>query len=800
MFSETKIQPSKPISKVLRRISEVASTTRLGLLLKTNPFESMMPFNLWFRHADYKVMAIIQRNQKLRLRFYRDLCMTPTAGQGPNTLAHLNSCLDHMPLYQPFYPESFFSVWEFLQLKHISSDHNRFLNISSPSRHGAIEAIVLSNERHQQSYHNNTYHTWTVGCEIFDPDTLALVAREPSIDYLGQNYKIDSIEITSKLLKQYSMLSIDCIDMMTSISEWPNEEQDLLATLFYLINFLPRLASRGSLLLRLNAIGNDAWSIILELVSQCFAEYTVFRPTILNAFNPELFLFASRFDAVKFKQLYEDSIYYRTLRRLYPQRTFDLLYLRHDSDPTQQSTSSLLTEYQTVVQQWITRLKRTITDLANPSDSKTDTTSIDNWHREHELKQIRDLGLNADTVVPNLECKSTTTKLRIHSSSDNIVDQQFYRKLIAKKAELNYYKRVMDTKPSTAFGRSERRSQTEYLTWETLATSINPFMNGGSSLKRQLINRFGAEMVTNAWMKMYEIISTSPDLLPTTRVINSFHICEAPGAFVAALNHYTSNQTMNWYAQSLRSTNEQPSTTCPPTIACQALDDDYGLMSAHAHRWIYGDGTGDITRSQVIRAYASDPRLTGIEFMTGDGGLQGNPREFNEQEILMAKIFMGEVVCIMACLGVGKHAVLKAFLPMAEPLTISLIAILTQTFARVTITKPQTSHCTNSEVYILLRGFKGIARSVLERLYTLLDDPFVTHSTCLMGRFDSIFSTTYSKAVSTLNDRQIKALCEHYYYYYHPDQVRQLQTTHGRKIQAWFEANPVVALRRPLLH
>ena len=790
MFSETKIQPNKQIRKALIAIQDIAGTTKLGLLLKTNPFEPMIPFNLWFEHPQYAVTLVTQRNQKLRLRFYHDLCMTPTVGHNPTTLSHLTSNLPCMSLYQPFYPESFFSVWEFMQLRHIHTDHSCFLNISCPSRHGALEAIVLSNERHQQSYLNNTYHTWTVGHEIFDPDTLALIAREPSIDCLDQNYKVDSIETVNHLLKTYDMLSIDCIDMLTNISEWASEQQDLLATLFYLINFLPKLVTGGSLLLRLNTIGTDSWLIIIELVSQCFSEHTVFRPTILNAFNPELFLFATRFDAVKFKQLY-DSIYYRTLRRLYPQRTFDLLYLKYEPN-TDQPAPSLLTEYQSVVQQWVSRLEQTIRALPT-SNSRPDTAPIDNWHRECELKQISDTGPHTDSTVPNLDCKTAATSLHIRSTSDSLTHQQFYRRLTAKKAELNYYKRVMDTKPSTVFGRREytRRTQTDYVTWEELATSINPFMNGGSSLKRQLINRFDAEMVTNAWMKMYEIINTHPDLLPTTPVIKSFHICEAPGAFVAALNHYTSNQTMNWYAQSLKTTDIQTS--------CRALDDDYGLMKTHAHRWIYGDGTGDIIRSQVIRAYASDPRLTNIEFMTGDGGLQGNPREFNEQEILMAKIFMGEVVCIMACLSVGKHAVLKAFLPMAEPLTISLMAILAQSFARVTITKPQTSHCTNSEVYIILRGFKGVRPAVLERLYELLDDNHVTHSTCILSRFDSSFTKTYGLAVSTLNDRQIKALCDHYYTYYNRDQISQLQTTHLATIQSWFEANPVTPLRKPLL-
>lgn len=48
------------------------------------------------------------------------------------------------------------------------------------------------------------------------------------------------------------------------------------------------------------------------------------------------------------------------------------------------------------------------------------------------------------------------------------------------------------------------------------------------------------ELCTQAWCKFYEILCSFP-LLPLGQSftsLNSVHLCEAPGAFVAALNHY----------------------------------------------------------------------------------------------------------------------------------------------------------------------------------------------------------------------------------------------------------------------
>ena len=45
------------------------------------------------------------------------------------------------------------------------------------------------------------------------------------------------------------------------------------------------------------------------------------------------------------------------------------------------------------------------------------------------------------------------------------------------------------------------------------------------------------EMGTKAWCKMYEIL-VAYELAPPTPKCNTVHLCEAPGAFITATNHY----------------------------------------------------------------------------------------------------------------------------------------------------------------------------------------------------------------------------------------------------------------------
>lgn len=63
---------------------------------------------------------------------------------------------------------------------------------------------------------------------------------------------------------------------------------------------------------------------------------------------------------------------------------------------------------------------------------------------------------------------------------------------------------------------------------------------------RKIIN---AEFVTKAWSKFFELL-TAYQLVrlsdPSTGLFNSIFLCEAPGAFVAALNHFLKfNYTYN---------------------------------------------------------------------------------------------------------------------------------------------------------------------------------------------------------------------------------------------------------------
>ena len=64
------------------------------------------------------------------------------------------------------------------------------------------------------------------------------------------------------------------------------------------------------------------------------------------------------------------------------------------------------------------------------------------------------------------------------------------------------------------------------------------YMHRGGEVVRHIKKDIRPELCTKAWCKFYEILSHFSLHLYFGEDFNSFHLCEAPGAFVTSLNHF----------------------------------------------------------------------------------------------------------------------------------------------------------------------------------------------------------------------------------------------------------------------
>lgn len=778
LISNNPMTTNQLIIDTIKRATDVFIDNSLTKILRINYFEQVVPYNLWFNNDKYMINHIRENNQYIRTRVYNNTNLTPLVSERNFVLSKYVTI--DMSLYQPFYPETFYSMWELLQTKYLQDKFNDFLYIGREERLGILESIIFYQERYYSKYQQNNYSAWITGKEMFDIYG-NYHTTNPLISYLTQAYHVDFI-INSKDFKLYDFIVIDCTHLFDDIFTWSCQEYDFQSTLFYVLSTIQHVKVGGSMAIRLNMISNTSWLYLMEILYSCFNEHIFFRPTVLHAYNSEIFLYLAKYNGT-----YKPTYLHTTLKVLFKSKLSKCFNINFNKI----SNNELTIKYNRAVNQWINGVDKMIDSLKNPQSVDLISKHVEKWHKSYHLNQIKELTNDFDWRIVLYKINCTDSQLVIKSiPATKLYQQKHYINITEKRAELNYYKRVMDTKPSLLFTNNRYSNKnSRLLNWETLSNKIDLYQN----LKYIIRKKYCGEMVTNAWIKMYEILNIYDDLLliktQNKPTIKTFHLCEAPGAFIAATNHYltTRNIKLDWYAQTLRPTNENIESD-----AKYALDDYFGLIAAHKNRWIFGsttDSSGDITHSEVIRSYATNPKLSNIDFMTADAGLKCDPADLNEQESYLGKINMGQIICILACLSIGKSAVFKTFLPMSEPLTISMIYVVTHLFIDVEIIKPVTSHSSNSEVYVLLRNYKGIDKNVLEMLYTMLDDPNITPKSLLFNQLSSSFFNSYFKCTSCLIDRQIASLKRCYYYYYNYDQVYDIKPLIDQCTNEWLNRN-----------
>lgn len=751
-LSSSKLK-DKDLEKIKKKINK---DPPLNHILLSNPYEKIIPYNLWFCHEKYIVKDLHQNNQHLRLRYYDDNLLTPIISLQDNT-NDIYQYLDNMPIYHPYYPESYFSCWEFLQLGHINNIKS-CLYIGREYGLGNIEALIMYMERTNQTASKIKYDCWYIENEILKPDQ-SYDLQKPNVDYLGQTYDISFLTSTKKM-QQYDLIILDVNHMLDDLTVWNNEEMDLQATLYYIFVSFSLLETDKSLLIKLNMLCHYSWNIIFDSLDKVFKEHVFYRAQIINPYNPEILLYLRLFKRKKI------SFNSHLTMNLYKKEMFKFFHINYKSD----NDNILVHIFSEEKKRWISQLNK-----------KTNTNDIKKWYQLNSLKKIGDLRYEFNNNFVNLSVEKIVGCLNLNlNNNSELSANKKYLGLLKKKTILNYHKRMMDTKPSKIFLDEYSYHDDYYLTWDELTNQLDVYRE----IKKEFKNR-NIKRCTNAWLKMFEILNhlEGYNIFPDTHK-KTFHLCELPGAFISTFEYFFKDK-WEWYAQSLITTEKY-----------KPLDDQYGLYEAYPDRWIFGDKnidfSGDITHSKLIKYYAAHEKLKDIDFITADAGIKCDPIDINNQEIVMMKIIMGEIITILACLPKTKSALVKMFLPMSEPLTISLVYLISHLFEKIEFIKPMTSHSYNSEIYLLMINYKCIDPKLLDLLYILLDDDKITSQSYLFTLFDYHFVKTYTHHLSLLIDKQINSLCTYYYFYYHPDKYHEFFNNSRLEIENWLKNNNVI--------
>ena len=121
----------------------------------------------------------------------------------------------------------------------------------------------------------------------------------------------------------------------------------------------------------------------------------------------------------------------------------------------------------------------------------------------------------------------------------------------------------------------------------------------------------------------------------------------------------------------------------------------------------YGqDGTGDIYTNAIwFSKFVKEVEVNGVDFVGGDGGFSVEGQE-REQEYLMTRLILSEVLIGLLCLKIGGTLVVKVYDTVSKFMA-DLLFITANCFENIWLFKPISSRPANSERYLVAKGLRG---------------------------------------------------------------------------------------------
>lgn len=236
----------------------------------------------------------------------------------------------------------------------------------------------------------------------------------------------------------------------------------------------------------------------------------------------------------------------------------------------------------------------------------------------------------------------------------------------------------------------------------------------GSNVIFDIRKKVRAEFCTRAWVKMYELLHAY-ELLPShaeeipNQGFLTVHLCEAPGAFVSATNHYIQTHIDRSAKWSFRALTLNP--YYEENNLKAMVDQDNFIMETKSS-WRFGaDNSGDIRVGANIAKLAKEVSSMGkADLVTADGSISCYDCPA-EQERITAWLHTCETLAALQLLKAGGSFVCKMF-TLFEHSSICLVRLLGSLFGRLIVCKPTLSSEGNSETYVVAINFKGCTESL----------------------------------------------------------------------------------------
>lgn len=240
-------------------------------------------------------------------------------------------------------------------------------------------------------------------------------------------------------------------------------------------------------------------------------------------------------------------------------------------------------------------------------------------------------------------------------------------------------------------------------------------------------------ILSRAFYKLWEMIHYYDIIDPNAKSFSSAHLAEGPGSFIQATMFYREmfskhSKTDKYHAITIHGENEDENLL---DLEKQFVDyyESEKPQRFHMHKTYHSKisrasktkDNGDLTKVKTIQNFVKSVDSK-VDFITGDGGFDWTNENIQEQEC--AVLIFAQILTALNVQKKGGSFVLKIFETFTT-ISLKFIVILKHFYENVSIVKPFTSRESNSEKYVVCKGFKfgeNEQSDLIKKLMNTLDE------------------------------------------------------------------------------
>lgn len=279
--------------------------------------------------------------------------------------------------------------------------------------------------------------------------------------------------------------------------------------------------------------------------------------------------------------------------------------------------------------------------------------------------------------------------LEVDTEKDQIKNNELFKQLTETKELIDTYPKQWD---------SIKKVNHEY---EYIYTSSIPRKNISYIIP-----------VSRSYFKLIEVVKEY-NILDTGKKYKIACIAEAPGGFIQSLLHLSDKQSFQKQIYSITLLSKDHKVPYWNNILFK--EKDVFLSKGQ-------DNTGDIYNLVNIFHFIKQVGQQSCQLITGDGGFDYST-DYNNQEVSSIQLIYSEILIALHLQKEGGFFVCKLF-DLFHTKTIKLIYILSLSYEEIYFYKPDVSRISNSEKYIVCKGYLGYNKKISNLLchYFMKDD------------------------------------------------------------------------------